>query len=101
MVAEACQSICWTTFTSAPGADGGDGPGVAVRHAEVAVVAPGRGPVPAAQPSPGALTGADVRAGTLLSSSEQMSGIRGWGGWTRSGNPDCLHEGPNHRADED
>ena len=34
--------------------DGGDGPGVAVRDAEVAVVAAGRDPVPDPEPFPGA-----------------------------------------------
>ena len=34
-------------------ADGGDGPGVAVGHAQVAVVAPGRDPVPDPEPLPG------------------------------------------------
>src|SRR3546814_392150 len=37
----------------AVGGEGGDGPGVAVAHAEVAVVAPGRDPVPDADPFPG------------------------------------------------
>ena len=45
----------------------------------------------------------EVRAGPrgLTRRPSRISGLRGRGGWTPSGHPDCLDEGPDHCAEED